>query len=56
MSKYKVFLSMDVNDSVIVEASDFLQNNERLIFTNEKYEKVAVFRWETIYGFSEVTE
>ena len=57
MSEYKVFLSMDVNDSVNVNADKFHlyeQERELAFFVGSKV--MAIFNWDSIYGFSEVTE
>lgn len=57
MNKYKVFLSMDVNDSVVVNADKFYlyeQERELAFYVGAKI--VAIFNWDSIYGFFEVTE
>ena len=57
MSKYKVFLSMDVNDSVDVNADKFYlyeQERELTFYVGSKI--IAIFNWDSVYGFSEVTE
>lgn len=57
MSKYKVLLSMDVNDSVIVNADKFhLYEQERELAFYVGSKIIAIFNWDSVYGFSEVTE
>lgn len=57
MNKYRVLLSMDANDCVVVKAEGFHlfeQEKELAFLVNSKI--TAIFNWDSIYGFCEVTE
>lgn len=56
MKKYKIFISCDSEESIIIYAKIYKIDEKRIIFINSNYYVVAIFNLDYIVGIMEVED